>query len=228
MKPAIGLLLLCAVFISAAPVFGQPTVRAEDVVETSYTTSNQDSASVLLVNFKSYKSASKEITITWTTGKEVNNDFFTLEHSINGVDFSTIALLRGKNRSYTYTVTDGAPLSSFSYTNYVYYRLSQTGMDGKLRYFDVLKVLLRGVPGVLVISPNPVKDQLQIQLRTEEKGPVEISIITHNGMLVKQWVLQKKDEMFQETLSVSDLAEGNYILQAKMWLMVETQYFVKH
>jgi hypothetical protein len=223
MKPAMCLLLPCAVFISAANVCGQATVVRDEI----HTSDTQQNGSVSLVSFKGYKSASKEVTITWTTENEINNDFFKLERSNNGIDFSTIALVRGKNKSYTYTVTDGQPLSSYSFSNYVYYRLSQSDSDGKLRYFEVLKVLLRGVPGVLTISPNPAKDQLQIQLRAEEKGPVAISIISHNGLLVRQWIMSKEDEILQQTISVSDLQEGKYILQAKIRLMVETQNFVK-
>ncbi len=227
MKPAIRLLFPAALLISAAGT-GQPTsVSQPDVLQTS-DTSNQYPAPVSLVNFTSYKSANKEITINWTTEKEVNNDFFKLERSVNGVDFSTVALIRGKNKNSTYTVTDSQPLVNYSFTNYIYYRLSQTGTDGKIRYFDVLKLLLRGVPGVLIISPNPVKDKLQIQLNTSETGPVTFSIISHSGMLVKQWVMVKQDETLQETISVSDLGEGKFFLQARIRLMVETQQFVKH
>jgi hypothetical protein len=56
---------------------------------------------------------------------------------------------------------------------------------------------------------------------------VTISVVTNNGVLLKQWLLIKNDEVFQEIFSVSDLPEGNYILQAKIRLVVETQNFVK-
>lgn len=227
MKPAI-LLLLYAVFISAPKVSGQSTVpNHQEEKKSSDNNREESNAPVTLLNFKSFKTTGKEITITWTTEKEVNNDFFKLERSINGIDFSTIALLKAKNKSYIYSVTDGHPLSNYNFSNYVYYRLSQTDTEGRTKYFDVMKMLLRGAPGVLMINPNPVKDQLQIQLRCEEKGHVTISVVTHNGVPLKQWLLMKNDEIFYETFSVSDLPEGNYILQAKIRLVVETQNFVK-
>ncbi|MBD0331556.1 MAG: T9SS type A sorting domain-containing protein [Chitinophagaceae bacterium] len=228
MKLFISLCLFVSFFTFISTASGQ-TSSTEQNEGNAPDTARQNEAPVVLGAFKLYKSGNNQITITWTTVKEENNEFFRLERSANGVDFSTIALLRGSNRSNTYTIIDDQPFSNrTSFSNYNYYRLTCTDKNGKVAYFDVLKVLLKGVPGVLNITPNPVKDQMQIQLRGEEKGLVTVSIMTSNGLLVKQWVLLKEEELMQQTVSLSDLQTGNYILQTKIRLMVEAQQFVKN
>lgn len=66
--------------------------------------------------------------LTWVTGSETNNDYFTLDRSIDGVYFEKIATVKALNTGSMYEFADE------TFENAVnYYRLSQTDFDGTLR-----------------------------------------------------------------------------------------------
>jgi hypothetical protein len=184
---------------------------------------NIDQSSVILGTYKAYKSAKTQVTVNWTTTKEENNDFFRLERSQNGTDFSTIAIIRGVNKENNYTQIDEQPLATDNY-----YRLSQTDKDGKTTVYAILKVRLNGIQGSITISPNPAKDQLQLSIASDEKGMVTASVFNTRGVLMKQWMLNKQDQQLQQSFSITDLQPGTYILQLKINAYSETQQFVKN
>lgn len=73
----------------------------------------------------------------WVTASEVENDYFTLEYSIDGVDFNEIDYVHGagttsETSEYTYR-WDEAPEFDV-----VYFRLKQTDYNGEYSYSDVI------------------------------------------------------------------------------------------
>ena len=76
-------------------------------------------------------------TFNWVTASEKENDYFTLEYSINGVDFSEIDYVHGtgttsETSEYEY-VWDDAPNFEM-----IYFRLKQTDYNGEYTYSDVI------------------------------------------------------------------------------------------
>jgi len=92
---------------------------------------------VTLDNFKGIVS-DKAITLFWETATELNNDYFTVLRSANGLDFEEIGMLQGAGtitqRQY-YTFRDKQPLSGPNY-----YKLRQTDFDQKIRYSEIIRV----------------------------------------------------------------------------------------
>jgi len=79
----------------------------------------------------------KRILLEWSTVMEVNNQFFTIERSINGVDWDEIGKVKANNSLFLnkYYFEDGS-----SCEDYNYYRLSQTDFDGKITYLGLRSV----------------------------------------------------------------------------------------
>lgn len=76
-------------------------------------------------------------TFNWITSSEVNNDYFTLEYSIDGVNFNEIDYVHGagttsETSEYEYR-WDEAPEFDV-----VYFRLKQTDYNGEYTYSDVI------------------------------------------------------------------------------------------
>ena len=178
---------------------------------------------VNLINYKAYKSGAAEISITWQTASEFNNDHFTLERSNNGVDFNSIAVVAGLNRSNIYLHKDKHPVAGDNY-----YRLSQTDKDGRTANYDILRVRLNGFINSFTLGANPVKNTLLINIESEEKGMITASIINTSGSVVKQLVFNKQNGQMQQQVSVSDLANGIYLIQFKGKNFVETLKFLKN
>lgn len=77
----------------------------------------------------------KSVLLEWSTASEENNDYFTIERSINGVSWGIIGKVKGAGtttmESY-YSFEDKKPLGGISY-----YRLKQTDYNGEYSYSSV-------------------------------------------------------------------------------------------
>lgn len=76
--------------------------------------------------------------LSWTTWTETNNDFFTLERSLDGTNFEIVDIVEGagnSNQPLTYSIKDESP-----YSGTTYYRLKDTDFAGKSSYSDVIAI----------------------------------------------------------------------------------------
>jgi hypothetical protein len=82
----------------------------------------------------------KVVDLTWATASELNNDFFTVELSIDGLTWETVLTVAGAgttNQRTDYNNVDTRPLAGLSY-----YRLKQTDFDGQFTYSDIKSVFM--------------------------------------------------------------------------------------
>ncbi len=79
------------------------------------------------------------VNLTWITATERNNDYFTIEQSVNGFDFVVVGYMNGAGNSSSplaYKLIDSSPeLEKVSY-----YRLKQTDFDGQYAYSNIVLV----------------------------------------------------------------------------------------
>ncbi|MBL4657510.1 MAG: T9SS type A sorting domain-containing protein, partial [Flavobacteriales bacterium] len=111
-----------------------------------------------------YNSESKEVDLIWATVSETNNEFFTLERSINGHDFQKIIHQPGAGTSnilLEYEDVDQFPIEGLNY-----YRLKQTDYDGQFEYSDIIAVNVMAIEH-LKLWPNPANDFVEISFGTE-------------------------------------------------------------
>jgi hypothetical protein len=84
------------------------------------------------------KNNEDNILLSWATATEINNDHFTIERSVDGIEFEFVTMLRGSGNSdvtINYSFTDEHPHNGLSY-----YRLVQTDFDGSTTYYDPVAV----------------------------------------------------------------------------------------
>lgn len=107
------------------------------------------------------------IVLKWATTNEFNNDYFSIEHSLDGSHFQETGVIKGKGNTIASNHYEFMHLSPS--VGYNYYRLKQVDYDGNFRYSSILKTeysdLLR-----LSLYPNPVKDEITIggEIRDDE------------------------------------------------------------
>ncbi len=90
-----------------------------------------------LVSF-GYNCENSAVKLNWTTASEINNSFFKLEKSANGIEFAGLAEVKGAGNSNSplkYNYTDWSPANGVSY-----YRLSQTDFDGSTEQLNTISV----------------------------------------------------------------------------------------
>jgi hypothetical protein len=93
--------------------------------------------------FFSAKTLQNSVQLQWATAAEINNDFFTIERSMDGHNWEAISYIHGAgNANYVinYEFVDQFPVSGISY-----YRLKQTDFDGKFEYFAPVAVQTHGI-----------------------------------------------------------------------------------
>lgn len=130
---------------------------------------NTGSTTVLQVNFGvqyiplpvtliDFKAARKDnsIVIDWATATEVDNEYFFIERSEDGIHWQQIIKVPTKGNGTSinnYQEIDNNPLK-----NKNYYRLKQVDIDGKFTYSKIVLVnmLQLGNRNNLVVAPSPV------------------------------------------------------------------------
>jgi hypothetical protein len=97
--------------------------------------------------------AKNQVNLSWITASEKNNDYFTIERTVDGLTYEEIARVQGQGNSSiktSYEYTDTRPLSGVSY-----YRLRQTDFNGETEIFKVNSVNIQKEELVSNVFPNP-------------------------------------------------------------------------
>jgi len=123
------------------------------------------------------------VRLTWTTSSELNNDYFTIERSMDGSLFAPLLTIPGAGSSTTaieYETIDQNPIFGYSY-----YRLKQTDFDGTSAIFDIAFVD-RSAYGKISIYPQPATqyDDLVISFPGNEKQSVLLQLYDTYGKQV--------------------------------------------
>jgi hypothetical protein len=145
----------------------------------------------------------------WATASELNNDYFTLERSLNNEYYQPIIVIQGagtSNIAHYYTVMDANPPSGKAY-----YRLKQTDFDGHFTYSQVFVAENLTDKNELTLQPNPVKNKILISTARVINGLAAIKIIDVFGKKVADEILSLPENALPE-LSVSNLPKGIYFL----------------
>lgn len=78
---------------------------------------------------------SDRIKLLWSTATEENNDYFTIEKSLDGENWYIVSTIKGGGNSMSLMDYEYIDINTSQGT--VYYRLSQTDYDGKKETFDI-------------------------------------------------------------------------------------------
>ncbi|UII31011.1 LamG domain-containing protein [Fulvivirga ulvae] len=162
------------------------------------------------------KAKGDDVEVTWTTSSELNNDFFTIERSSDGRDYSIVSTINGAGNSsepLSYTYLDTKPLSSRAY-----YRLKQTDYDGKFEYFA--PVMVEGTSAApenvqLTVYPNPSLNQvITVVLEGLQEGnDASVAMMDLQGNAVfTENVISNGMGSLEVKIDPSNISGGNYLI----------------
>lgn len=165
-----------------------------------------DCSIVLPVAFLDFSASirNKGVELTWKTASETNNDYFTVERSVDGENYIPLEYIDGNgnsNEMIHYYYLDDHPVQGLAY-----YRIRQTDFDGKYDFSKVLPVDYsdRKLPWVN-IYPSPATDFIHVSI-DESSVDKEYIIFNAIGIEVESGLCNKEEF----NLSVSDLDDGVY------------------
>lgn len=167
------------------------TIYFHDVEGSSYqNTIFNGNGGPLSVKYHSFFAtlAGKEITCSWITEEEINNNRFELERSIDGRSFNLAAIIfsseYNKDLRHSYKYIDNYS-SILTNQKMLYYRLKQIDNDGKYSYSNIITVKIQTENSSTVSSyPNPIENILNIKVNSAEKGVCTIRISNLKGQML--------------------------------------------
>ncbi|GAA4502435.1 hypothetical protein GCM10023172_25830 [Hymenobacter ginsengisoli] len=94
--------------------------------------------------------------LNWATASEINSDYYAIERSLNGEDFTAIGQVAAQGTKATATPYSFHDLSATPKGTTRYYRLRQVDIDGKAYYSPVRTLVGAGTMATsLSLYPNP-------------------------------------------------------------------------
>ena len=126
---------------------------------------------VNLIAFEAKVFDEKSIQLSWQTASEENNDYFTVEHCMDGKNFSEIARTNGygttsNDQHYAHMHSD---LRSGSH----YYRLKQVDFDGSYEYSNIVIASIYNNETDFMLMPNPTSGIISIQSKDVFERDIE-------------------------------------------------------
>ena len=147
--------------------------------------------------------------LKWSTATETNNDYFSIERSIDGINWQGIIKVDGAKNSTSkknYSFIDVAPYNDLSY-----YRLKQTDFNGAFTYFTIIAIEKCGEDITeLAIYPNPAKGLLNLSLKEDKGKIISISIYNVWGEMVYY------SEIYQSKIVFENKLNGIYFLYVNL------------
>lgn len=170
------------------------------------------------------KKQAHQIILKWQTATEYNNDYFLIEHSMDGQYFSTISKVKGQgfsneNQNYQYTsniVQDGVN----------YYRLQQVDFDNSRTFSQTIAIDYQQKEIAVQLFPLPVSEKLNIVIPLNtEKEDIAFQIFDAMGQTIQNSSITLKGNNSQ--LDLSSLPKGFYYIKFKVGKEEFTKKFSK-
>lgn len=171
--------------------------------------------------------ATKEQTaqLRWTTIQERNNDYFSIEHSLDGVNFTAIGQVKGKGTVTTpqnYSFIHSSPQNGLNY-----YRLKQVDFDGTSSYSPIQAVRIEKEQAPHIsVYPNPTTQWAFVKL-TPGETLKSASIWNLQGQKVKHHSNNFIRNNGAYGVNLQDLAQGVYWLELHTSLSVHRVKIIK-
>ena len=165
-----------------------------------------------LIDFTA-KNTNKAIQVNWATATEINNRYFELFSSYDGINFASIHIQNSKaingnsTKNLSYQYLDDRLFEK----NTIYYRLKQFDLDGTASLSKIISVQLKSSNvDVLNVFPNPASNQIQIQFYATSIQPIILRIYNVSGQLIYTKNIQSVLGVNNETIETDKFPIGEY------------------
>lgn len=157
------------------------------------------------------KSSSVGNILTWRTESEYKNDYFEVMYSRDADHFEKIGVIQGvgttsEANEYQF-IHQGVPSGTS------FYKLQQVDLNGERTDSKIISINSKdNSDGLFSVYPNPMKDQLIMQLQSSKKEHMEITIMDQKGITVLNEQLTVDEGITNLFRDLSFLRSGVYTL----------------
>jgi hypothetical protein len=135
----------------------------------------------------------KDITISWTTASEINNEGFEIQRSSDNRSWEGIAFVKGAGNSNS--LLNYSYIDKGLFPQRYYYRLKQVDIDKKYKFSTIVTATIDGKPESSLGQnyPNPFRGETLIPYTIGKTTRVNLSIFDLNGRAMKVLVNGMQD-----------------------------------
>lgn len=155
--------------------------------------------------------AESRVDVSWITSSEINNDYFTVEKSIDGVDFTSIGAVDGAGNSsaiLNYSYPDYFPVHGISY-----YRLKQTDFDGQFSYSPIVMVIYSGEYSFDIVTAFAGETStLNLFFTDNKKETCRVEIFDMIGKSIFSSAVEAGKGMNKKRFEIPQLVRGIYFV----------------
>ena len=158
--------------------------------------------------------------IVWGTANEINNKYFTVERSSDGINFETIETVTGagtRDLASNYYYVDNAPLPGISY-----YRITQHDINGQFTSTE-MKAYSANALTQVTTYPNPFVQSTTLLVTGADTMPYSYTIYSVNGQLVETGT----GSFNQPKIIAEGIAKGMYMVTVSSTTDIITTKIVK-
>lgn len=189
------------------------TDKAGDPSVSSFPSIIGNTSGPLPIELISFSGECKEFynVLTWVTGSEKNNDFFTIERTADGIEFEEVGRVSGKGNSNiksTYEFTDYIPLNGVAY-----YRLKQTDYNGETETFTPISIKCE-IGNRVHVFPNPNEGSFTVQISSDAECDAMLYVTDLSGKEIdsRSITINGMTNVFIKEI---DLQSGTYFVTIK-------------
>ncbi len=123
------------------------------------------------------------VELHWVTAQEVNNHYFVVYRSLNGIDFTPIDTIMSQGNSAEFSYYEYLDEVLFAETSILYYVLRQVDMNGDFTESHVIEVLLpqKQTQEIKPLDCKPLQGAIYIQIDTEQRPVSNIIVCDMQG-----------------------------------------------
>jgi Secretion system C-terminal sorting domain len=181
-----------------------------------FTISGWTATGILPVEIISFNGVNEEngVLLTWKTLSEVNNDYFEILHSRDGLNFTSIGTVNGAGTStdkHEYGFKDEKAQSGINY-----YQLRQFDFDGKQTSVEQIAINREiNSNGIVNVYPNPTSSHSTMQFNCERSEETLLLITDQTGHIILNEMIQLEKGVTNYTINTDQWSKGVYQVIAK-------------
>ena len=178
---------------------------------------------VELIRFEANKQG-RDALLSWTTASEINNDYFEVLHSLDGVDFDVIGAVNGHGTTpdihYYAQLHDHPPIGLN------YYRLRMVDFDGNIEHSEIRTLLFESESGFDLIN-TMAGDEVQVEITGDNSRSGTLTIYAMNGQVVYRQRHSLNLPVERINVDVAELANAVYVIQWYDGFRPQERKFIK-